>query len=424
MAAAKNAPYGDVEYADNGMQPDGKKRYPLDSEAHCRSAWAYIHQADNAAKYSPDHLRLIKQRIQAAGKKYGITFAEPVKAAARMERVEIARTGKWRLSTGELEVTSRDLDDAARFAAREGARPSPLKIGHTDQRFKPGDGEPALGWLSNLRVEEDDDGEDVLYGDIDGMPEWLAEAMPTAWPDRSMEGYAGYVHEGEKYGLVVDGLALLGVTPPGMGSLKSLRDLPTAVGVAASAQPLPPSGFRIVASFGVLSPASEAVVSPTERTGMNPEELREALGLSADASDEDVHTAVDAIVPRPKAVAAAANVPPGMRLVSDSNWTQREETIQSLTTWVTRAKANERDDYIAKAVGEGKFTPAQKPHFAKLWDADPDGTRAVIDSLQRNSALAVMASGYAGGDYNGGDEDPAYAALWGSVTRAGGVSRG
>jgi HK97 family phage prohead protease len=76
MATDPSKPYGDVSYADPGYQSDGKKRYPLDSEEHCRTAWSYVNQAGNAAKYSPEQLKHIKARIMAAGKKYGITFAD------------------------------------------------------------------------------------------------------------------------------------------------------------------------------------------------------------------------------------------------------------------------------------------------------------------------------------------------------------
>jgi phage I-like protein len=70
LADAK-APYGDVTYADPGYQKDGKKRYPLDSEEHCRAAWSYINMPKNAAKYSSANLASIKSKIQAALKKYG-----------------------------------------------------------------------------------------------------------------------------------------------------------------------------------------------------------------------------------------------------------------------------------------------------------------------------------------------------------------
>jgi HK97 family phage prohead protease len=65
-------PYGDVAYADPGYQDDGKKRYPLDNEEHCRAAWSYINQERNAAKYSPDELKRIKARIRSALEEYGV----------------------------------------------------------------------------------------------------------------------------------------------------------------------------------------------------------------------------------------------------------------------------------------------------------------------------------------------------------------
>jgi phage head maturation protease len=74
-------PYGDVQYADPGYQADKKKRYPLDSEAHCRAAWSYIHQAQNRKLYTAEQLKAIEGRIRAAGKKYGIEFADDPSAS-------------------------------------------------------------------------------------------------------------------------------------------------------------------------------------------------------------------------------------------------------------------------------------------------------------------------------------------------------
>lgn len=58
------AEYGDVTFADAK-----NKKYPVDTEAHVRSAWNFISQADNAAKYDPDEVDQIKARIVAAWKK-------------------------------------------------------------------------------------------------------------------------------------------------------------------------------------------------------------------------------------------------------------------------------------------------------------------------------------------------------------------
>ena len=125
-----------------------------------------------------------------------------------------------------------------------------------------------------------------------------------------------------------------------------------------------------------------------------PEEIREALGLDPDASDDEVREEFASHFPAPIPVAAAAA--PGTIVLAASVWDQTQRDIKTLTDHVARAKRDERDEVIAKAVQSGKFTPAQKGHFATMWDSNPDATRALIDALTPNSALAVMASGYAG----------------------------
>jgi phage gp29-like protein len=62
-------PYGDVEYADPGYQPDRKKRYPVDTEEHIRAAWSYINKTGNQSAYSSDQVDKIKAKIISAWKK-------------------------------------------------------------------------------------------------------------------------------------------------------------------------------------------------------------------------------------------------------------------------------------------------------------------------------------------------------------------
>lgn len=78
----EDEPYGDVKYADTGFQKDGKSRYPLDSEEHCRSAWAYINMPKNAAKYSAEELKIVKGRIREALEKYDVDVADDGKMSA------------------------------------------------------------------------------------------------------------------------------------------------------------------------------------------------------------------------------------------------------------------------------------------------------------------------------------------------------
>lgn len=66
-------PYGNVTYAD----PKNKK-YPIDTKAHCKAAWAFINIPANAAKYPLNGVKLadVKAAIVAACKKFGVDVNE------------------------------------------------------------------------------------------------------------------------------------------------------------------------------------------------------------------------------------------------------------------------------------------------------------------------------------------------------------
>lgn len=68
-------PYGDITYADPGYQPDGKKRYPLDTEAHVRAAASYFGRPSNRDRYTSAQQQHIDKAIKAAENKHGIDRA-------------------------------------------------------------------------------------------------------------------------------------------------------------------------------------------------------------------------------------------------------------------------------------------------------------------------------------------------------------
>jgi hypothetical protein len=438
MATDPKTPYGpksQVEYADPGYQSDGKARYPLDSEAHCRAAWSYINQAGNAAKYTADQLATIKGRIKAAGRKYGITFADDVKAAAAQDllNVELARPGVWKLKSGETEFTVAMLRDAADFFAASGGQAVPVKLGHDDARFG-GDGEPAFGSVTNIRYVEDDRGP-VLLGDITGMPEWLAAAAPSRWPNRSVEGWQNFEYQDREYSLILSALSFLGATPPGVRNIRSLADLQTAL-AASSAQPVFASAPDADLAAPPQVPATADISTEKEAGQMDPAKIREALGLSADASDDQVTaalvtaglaTAAPPPVTAPEPVQAALFDPPaepkpaaapsrdaaGTMRVDASAWEAAQDRIRKLEAAEARHREAERDQVIAAAVKDGKFAPARRDHWVRLWNADPEGARQAIDGLARN-VIPVAASGYAGSDDEGSD-DEFYSALYGKT---------
>ena len=78
-------PYGNVAYADPGLQADKKKRYPLNTKAHVKAAWSYINKAKNAGMYSASALATVKAAIKAACAKFGIDVSEANEAELAME---------------------------------------------------------------------------------------------------------------------------------------------------------------------------------------------------------------------------------------------------------------------------------------------------------------------------------------------------
>ncbi|MCZ4535565.1 hypothetical protein O4159_08840 [Gordonia terrae] len=161
-----------------------------------------------------------------AGGSWPLPTSSPAPNAAPAERVtipgvEIARVGSFEASTGPATFTADDFASAvAALAAGVIHRPV-LKLGHEDPRF---DGAPSVGWVDHLRINGP-----VLVGDLAGVPRWLADAMPTSWPNRSLEGVVGYTDaDGRVWPFVLTGLALLGATAPAIGNLAELREFVAA----------------------------------------------------------------------------------------------------------------------------------------------------------------------------------------------------
>jgi hypothetical protein len=145
--------------------------------------------------------------------------------------VDILATGQWDLSTGQATFTPEDLANGVDAAQCPAIGAPVIKLGHTDPRF---DGEPAVGRIINMALAA---GSNKVTGDLAGMPGWLGAVMESAYPNRSIEAcrdvrcQIGHLHP-----FVITGLALLGVTPPGVGVLGTVKDVAALYGVNASAQ--------------------------------------------------------------------------------------------------------------------------------------------------------------------------------------------
>jgi len=161
-----------------------------------------------------------------------------------LPNIELIHVGTWEISTGTWTVTTEDLNNAVAARDCPAVRRPVLKLGHTDPRF---DGEPAVGWVDNLVVSA---AGHELRGDYAGIPAWLGDVLPSAYPDRSIEGEYDHVCQmGHTHPFVLTAVALLGVQAPGVGTLESLIDIAALFGVAAAG----PSGarpFRIPSTAG------------------------------------------------------------------------------------------------------------------------------------------------------------------------------
>lgn len=149
---------------------------------------------------------------------------------ATVAGVELGSVGYWNISNiDNWHPTAADMAAAVAALDCPAVRRPVLKFGHTGE---PGEGDPAIGNIDNLRLTEDGQ---TLVGDFVGVPAWLAAAdsegrsvLSSAYPDRSGEWEHNYACQaGHTHPFVLHAMALLGVVRPGIGTLESLYDLYT-----------------------------------------------------------------------------------------------------------------------------------------------------------------------------------------------------
>lgn len=133
--------------------------------------------------------------------------------------VELLEVGEdWSTSTGVFTFTAEHLQSIIASQDDPAVRTPVVKLGHVDPRF---DGEPALGRVVNLRLENNGM---TLVGDLYGLPIWLADNLPTLYPRRSIEGELQYTSQtGNTWPMILTGVALLG---SGYPAINTLEDIP------------------------------------------------------------------------------------------------------------------------------------------------------------------------------------------------------
>lgn len=145
--------------------------------------------------------------------------------------VPLVETGvDWPASTGPVTFTPDDLYSAADAPINDPAIKLPrMRFGHTSAGTSMADSaagfveQPCVGKFCNMRVEQDGN---LLVADLVGVPRWLAEVLPTAYPNRSVEAFFEVkTGTGKQHRMVITSVALLGENLPGVQSLDDLEYL-------------------------------------------------------------------------------------------------------------------------------------------------------------------------------------------------------
>jgi hypothetical protein len=200
-----------------------------------------------------------------------------VPALMTLPGVDIMAAGQWDLSTGPTTFTPQDMADAVEAAQCPAIGDPVIKLGHNDPRFN-GDGEPALGHVTNMSLAAEGN---KIRGDLSGLPGWLGAVMSSAYPQRSIEG-AYYVQcsIGHTHPFVITGLALLGVSAPGIGVLNSVEDVAALYGVSAARAPLAArSTWTVHATAG-----GEPMPAAPAAAGVTTEDVRRSYYMAAPLS--------------------------------------------------------------------------------------------------------------------------------------------
>jgi len=494
-------------------------------------------------------------------------MASSAPALVTVANVPILHAGvEYPLSTGPKTFTPEDLRDAVMAANEDNSVPRPrLKLGHVDPRFNDPqvfDASPSFGVATNLRLS---DNGMTVYADYVGVPKWLADIMPTAYPSRSVEGYTNapaFAPEGvqlesqmgKRWRFVISACSLLGVQWPGISVLEDLpqfygEEIPEGVVIdpallqggdpmklfgktAASVNlddvrrafytdyvpgnkeanwwwiqailmdpnelvveddesgqlfklafssnkgdvsfgdpqpvridyiPETVEAYKAAASYVAATLAigrdvaaswntrDESVPQPDTGGSMDPNQIRERLGLPADATDAQVQetlrelNAASGVVPEPQvppvapaaeptpaaepigepaapaaepvapAALAASALPPGTVLVDKAQYDGLVAATNESRDFIAERRKEKREEMVTAAMKDGRIAPASKDHWLNYLEHDPKGEETLA-SLQPGlipvelRATAVGGNGEEGQDGLSSDQVSAWSA--------------
>lgn len=325
-----------------------------------------------------------------------VEIRKPV-ALRTLHAIEMAAVGTWHASTGVATFTTEDFSDAVAALDCPGVRNPVIKLGHMEEDSTSGvrwDGEPALGWVANMRF----DGTKLL-GDFTGVPAWLADAdenglsvMAAAYPDRSIEIWRPFVCQiGHTHPSVVTAISLLGVAPPAIGVLKSMQDVyalwtepVTGEAVQAAARQREQDGARSLAAGGErLEVLVHLAAADEERRPLT--DIEQRSGVDFDRLDAQWTEALDGL----------------MQVWPELAERQREELAKQIASAVddapdTLGELTADDDEVSAVLLAAMLVVARQAAAGQVAEAERQGVGVeapdLDEGLVRDTAEAVAAA--------------------------------
>lgn len=204
-----------------------------------------------------------------------------------LPNIDLSALGTWHASTGVTTFTPEDMVNAVAALECPGVRNPVIKLGHDEPDSTGGvrwDGEPAMGWIGNMRMEGA-----KIYGDLMGMPEWLViqddagmSVLASAYPDRSIEIRRPFVCQiGHTHPSVITALALLGVYAPGVGVLTSMQDVYAAYTVAPTADIVVAASSQTLDQLGATLATTVRLAEAEDPREPNEQERRAGTDFAA-----------------------------------------------------------------------------------------------------------------------------------------------
>ncbi|MFD1547008.1 head maturation protease, ClpP-related [Nonomuraea guangzhouensis] len=175
----------------------------------------------------------------------------------------------------------------------------------------------------------------------------------------------------------------------------------------------------VVAVAASQTPPAEPAAGPQETQEEDSmstlsEGLRERLGITdAELDDDALLAALDdqlAVLTEPTtepietpAEPVAAKLPEGTVAIDEATLAELREQAAEGVAARAQQRVEARDRALDDAINAGKFPPARREHWARLYDLDPEGTRQTLASLA-DGVVPLQDVGEPGGEPTDSDD--------------------